>query len=95
MTTSIKIQKNYQIQFPQVFAKKAGLKIGDFLTATKVVGRKLVFEMVPNVNPNLDKGILQGLADLKQGHAYGPFSASQAVKFLGKKLKDRKFSVKK
>lgn len=61
----------------KVIRQEIGLTTGDLLEARVERGR---ITLEPKAV--LPRGVVQGLADLKRGHAFGPFTAGQAVQWL-------------
>lgn len=64
----VKVKTKYQITLPSSLRKKAGINIGDIFEATINKG-----EITLKAKNLVDKGIAEGLADVKAGRTYGPF----------------------
>lgn len=79
----VKVKEKYQVTLPASVRDQAGIDIGDLLAA-EVRGKKIT--LTPKVAVDRDfieKRIAEGLADIRAGRAYGPFSTTkEAIRFL-------------
>ncbi|MGA3075619.1 MAG: AbrB/MazE/SpoVT family DNA-binding domain-containing protein [Bryobacteraceae bacterium] len=72
----VTVKNKYQVVIPRRVREQVGVAIGDVLEARAVRG-KIVFEPKSIV----DRGIAEGLDDIKQGRVYGPYrTAAEAMK---------------
>jgi AbrB family looped-hinge helix DNA binding protein len=89
MSSIIKIKEKGQVTLPATIREQIGLAAGDFLEA-RVERGKITLEP----KAMLPRGVVQGLADIKRGRTFGPFSADRAVQWLkseaGKETKTRR-----
>jgi AbrB family looped-hinge helix DNA binding protein len=70
----VKVKTKYQVTLPAAVCDQVGLTIGDMLEA-KVEKGKIV--LTPQAL--LDRGIAEGLEDIKQGRVYGPFNSADEL----------------
>ena len=81
----VTVKSKYQVVIPVKLREQVGIHIGDILEA-KVERGKITF--IPK--SLVDRGIAEGLEDIKRGRVHGPFSTAQeAVGFLHKEVKKR------
>ncbi len=74
----VTVKHKYQVVIPGAVRQKVGISVGDLLEATVQRG-KIVFSPKAAV----DREIAEGLEDLRQGRAYGPFrSANEMIRAL-------------
>jgi len=74
--TIVTVKNKFQVVIPQWVRKQVGVTIGDVLEARAVNG-KIVFEPKSIV----DRGIAEGLEDIRKGRVYGPYrSTAEAMK---------------
>jgi AbrB family looped-hinge helix DNA binding protein len=89
MSTIIKVKEKGQVTLPATIREEIGLAAGDYLEA-RVERGKITLEP----RAMLPRGVVQGLADIKRGRVFGPFSADHAVRWLkdeaGKETKTRR-----
>jgi bifunctional DNA-binding transcriptional regulator/antitoxin component of YhaV-PrlF toxin-antitoxin module len=72
----VAVKNKYQVVIPQKVREQIGLNIGDVLEA-KIERGKITFTPQSAV----DKGIAEGLEDIRKGRVYGPYdSAADAMK---------------
>lgn len=72
----VTVKSKYQVVIPQQVREQVGVTVGDVLEARAVNG-KIVFEPKSIV----DRGIAEGLEDIRKGRVYGPYrSAAAAMK---------------
>ncbi|MDR3642304.1 MAG: AbrB/MazE/SpoVT family DNA-binding domain-containing protein [Candidatus Doudnabacteria bacterium] len=84
----VKVKTKYQITLPVALRKKAGVNIGDIFEATVNKG-----EITLRAKNLVDKGIAEGLADVRAGRVYGPFDThKEMVDFLHESVKKYKKS---
>jgi len=70
------VKNKFQVVIPQQVREQVGVTIGDVLEARAVNG-KIVFEPKSIV----DRGIAEGLEDIRRGRVYGPYrSTAEAMK---------------
>jgi len=82
----VKVKNKYQVTLPTALRQKAGLNIGDLLEV-KIEGNEIILTPKKIV----DKGILEGLQDVKKGRIYGLFDSVEAmVSSLPKNTKSRR-----
>ena len=87
----VKVKTKYQITLPAALRKQVGVNIGDIFEASVNKG-----EITLKAKSLVDKGIIQGLADVKAGRTYGPFnSVDEMFKVLESNKKKYKAKVKK
>ena len=70
----MKVKTKYQVTLPTGVRQRVGLKVGDLLEA-KVERGKITLTPKAVIPP----GIAEGLADVKKGRVYGPFSSAEAL----------------
>lgn len=71
----VAIKNKYQVVIPRQVRERIGLQVGDLLEANVERG-KITFTPKSLV----DRGIAEGLADLRKGRVHGPYkSASEAM----------------
>jgi len=74
--TIVTVKNKFQVVIPQRIREQVGVTIGDLLEATAVNG-KIVFEPKSIV----DRGIAEGLEDIRKGRVYGPYrTTAEAMK---------------
>jgi len=72
----VAVKNKYQVVIPQKVREQIGLNVGDMLEA-KIERGKITFTPQSAV----DKGIAEGLEDIRKGRFYGPYdSAAEAMK---------------
>jgi AbrB family looped-hinge helix DNA binding protein len=72
----VTVKNKYQVVIPQRVREQIGIAIGDVLEARAVKG-KIVFEPKSIV----DRGIAEGLEDIRKGRVHGPYrSVAEAMK---------------
>jgi AbrB family looped-hinge helix DNA binding protein len=72
----VTVKNKYQVVIPRRVREQVGVAIGDVLEARAVRGR-IVFEPKSIV----DRGIAEGLEDIKKGRVYGPYrTVAEAMK---------------
>jgi AbrB family looped-hinge helix DNA binding protein len=81
----VTVKNKFQIVIPRSVREKIGVNVGDFLEA-KVERGKITF----TPKTLLDRGIEEGLEDLRQGRFHGPFdSAEETIAALRTELRKR------
>lgn len=79
----VTVKSKYQVTLPVRLRERAGLRVGDLLEATIERGK---ITLTPK--SVVDRGIAEGLEDIKAGRFIGPFSsAKEAMKALQKKAR--------
>jgi len=74
----VTVKHKYQVVIPGDVRQKVGINVGDLLEATVQKG-KIVF--IPKAA--VDRELAEGLEDLRQGRAYGPYrSAREMIRAL-------------
>jgi len=85
----VTVKSKYQIVIPRAVREQIGVSVGDLLEA-RVERGKITFTPKALV----ERGLLESLADYKQGRAYGPFrSADELARSLereSRRLRTRK-----
>ena len=72
----VTVKNKYQVVIPRRVREQIGVAVGDVLEARAVRG-KIVFEPKSIV----DRGIAEGLEDIKKGRVYGPYgTVAEAMK---------------
>jgi AbrB family looped-hinge helix DNA binding protein len=72
----VTVKNKYQVVIPRRVREQIGVAIGDVLEARAVKG-KIVFEPKSIV----DRGIAEGLEDIRKGRVHGPYpSVPEAMK---------------
>jgi len=72
----VAVKSKYQVVIPQNVREQIGLNVGDLLEA-RIERGKITFTPQSLV----DRGIAEGLADIKEGRVHGPYrTASEAMK---------------
>jgi AbrB family looped-hinge helix DNA binding protein len=72
----VTVKRRYQVVIPQKVREQIGLNVGDLLEA-RIERGKITFTPQSSV----DRGISEGLADIKEGRIHGPYrSAAEAMK---------------
>ncbi len=80
----VKVKTKYQVTLPTKVRQQAGLAVGDLLEATVEKGK--IITLTPKTI--MDRGILEGLADVRQGRVSPAFSsAREAVRHLHRQVK--------
>lgn len=77
--TLVKVKGKYQVTLPTEVREKAGVAVGDFLEA-KVQGKRIT--LTPKVVVDrafVEKRLAQGLKDIREGRALGPFRTAKAA----------------
>lgn len=85
----VKVKSKYQITLPSSLRAKIGVNIGDIyeISADKD-------EITLKAKSLIDRGIAEGLADVKAGRTYGPFnSVDEMIASVEKNIK--KLKIKK
>jgi AbrB family looped-hinge helix DNA binding protein len=77
MPSIIKVKEKGQVTLPATIREQIGLAAGDFLEA-RVERGKITLEP----KEMLPRGIVQGLADIRRGRIFGPFTAGKATQWL-------------
>lgn len=101
MTSVVKVQKKGQLTIPNEMRDIIGLADGDYVQIV-LKGRKIIVEPAPIVTRTaveeltgtqrriLDARLAEGLADVKTGRVYGPFTThKKMMTFLEKDTKPR------
>ena len=70
----VTVKNKYQIVIPRAVREQIGVNVGDLLEA-KVERGKITFTPKALV----ERGLLESLADYKQGRAYGPFRSEDEL----------------
>ena len=84
----VKIKTKYQVTLPTNLRKEVGLEIGDLLEAKVEKGK---ITLTPKTI--IDRAVVAGLEDIKNGRVYGPFSSAE--KLVGSlRRNSKKFSKK-
>lgn len=79
----VKVKTKYQVTLPDKIRKQAAVKIGDILEAKVEKGK---ITLTPKTI--IDRGIAEGLEDIKRGRTFGPFySAEEMIKSLHRNTK--------
>lgn len=65
----VTVKNKYQIVIPQNIREQVGIVVGDYLEAIVEKGR-IIFQPKTFV----DRGIAEGLNDIKVGRSYGPYN---------------------
>lgn len=79
----IKLKTKGQVTLPSQIRQQVGLRTGDILEASVTAGK---ITLTPK--SLVDKGIAEGLADIKAGRSFGPFaSADEMIKDLQKRTR--------
>jgi AbrB family looped-hinge helix DNA binding protein len=72
----VAVKRKYQVVIPQDVREQIGLNVGDLLEA-RIERGKITFTPQSLV----DRGIAEGLEDIKEGRVHGPYSsAAEAMK---------------
>jgi AbrB family looped-hinge helix DNA binding protein len=69
----VRIKTKGQVTLPTAIREKAGLHVGDLLEAKLERDGKITLTR----KSLIDRGIEQGLADIKAGRTYGPFHSME------------------
>ncbi|MDP8982441.1 MAG: AbrB/MazE/SpoVT family DNA-binding domain-containing protein [Acidobacteriota bacterium] len=99
---TITVKNETDLVVPPSVRRKAGIKAGDRLEIKASRGVITIVtkpdsaaqEYTPEQRRVIDRGIAQGLEDVRKGRVYGPFSAPEAARFLRAELKARARSAK-
>lgn len=84
---AVKIGVSRQVVIPKKIHDELGLAPGDYLEV-EVEDGKVVLTPKTLVNKEVERGIEEGLKDVREGRVYGPFSsAKQLVRSLHKEAK--------
>lgn len=79
----LRVKSKYQVTLPVQLRQRAGLRVGDLLEAKIERGR---ITLTPK--SVVDRGILDGLKDIRAGRFIGPFNnAREAMKALRAKAR--------
>ena len=79
----VKVKGKYQVTLPTSIRDEVGISVGDLLEATVTKG---TITLTPKIL--IDRGIAEGLEDMRKGRSIGPFATvSAAVKALHKAAK--------
>ena len=70
----VRVKTKYQVTLPTVVRERAGVSIGDVLEATVEKGK---ITLTPKTL--VDRGIAEGLEDIRQGRVYGPFNSADEM----------------
>jgi AbrB family looped-hinge helix DNA binding protein len=83
----VAVKSKYQVVIPQDVRKQIGLNVGDILEA-RIERGKITFTPQSLV----DRGIAEGLADIKAGRIHGPYrtTAEAMEAFQGRTAKHSK-----
>ncbi len=82
---AVKFGTSGQVALPKTIQKKLGLEPGDYLEVEEK-GGKVVLTPKTLVDKRIEKGIAEGLEDIKKGRVLGPFkTAKEAMKALRSK----------
>jgi len=74
----VRVKTKYQVTLPTAVRERAGVNVGDVLEATVEEGK---ITLTPK--SIVDRGIAEGLEDIRAGRVYGPFnSADDMLKSL-------------
>ena len=74
----VRVKTKYQVTLPTAVRERAGVNVGDALEATVEEGK---ITLTPK--SIVDRGIAEGLEDIRAGRVYGPFnSADDMLKSL-------------
>ena len=95
MTVTVKDES--QLIIPSSLRRQAGFKPGDRLEFKAIRGVITIAakreatddEYTPEQRRQIEAQLAEGLADLKAGRIYGPFSATDLGRFLRSELKSR------
>jgi bifunctional DNA-binding transcriptional regulator/antitoxin component of YhaV-PrlF toxin-antitoxin module len=72
----VAVKSRYQVVIPQNVREQIGINVGDLLEA-RIERRKITF----TPQSLADRGIAEGLADIREGRVHGPYhSAAEALK---------------
>lgn len=87
---AVKIGVSRQVVIPKKIHDELGLAPGDYLEVEVEKG-KVVLTPKTLVNKEVERGIQEGLRDVREGRVYGPFSSAKAlVRSLHKEAKKLK-----
>ena len=87
---AVKFGTSGQVALPKTIQKKLGLEPGDYLEVEEK-GGKIVLTPKTLVDKRIEKGIAEGLEDIRKGRVYGPFpSAKEMIRSLRAGVRERK-----
>jgi len=82
----VKVKTKYQITLPAAVRKIIGVNVGDIFEVRADKG-----EITLKAKNLVDKGIAEGLADVKAGRTFGPFETNaEMMQFLHEAVKKYK-----
>jgi len=67
----VRVKTKYQVTLPTAVRERAGVNVGDVLEATVEEGK---ITLTPK--STVDRGIAEGLEDIRAGRVYGPFNSA-------------------
>ncbi|MBI4469191.1 MAG: AbrB/MazE/SpoVT family DNA-binding domain-containing protein [Acidobacteria bacterium] len=70
----VKVKAKYQVTLPTAVREQVGVDVGDLLEAHVERGK---ITLTPKTV--VDREIAEGLADIKKGRTYGPFSSAEEL----------------
>ena len=70
----VRVKTKYQVTIPTAVRERAGISIGDVLEASVERGK---ITLAPKTI--VDRGIVEGLEDLRKGKVYGPFDSAESM----------------
>ena len=81
-----KVGPKYQVTIPKAARDALGIGVGDFVEATvSKAGVLLRPKTLIDKHPDIERGIQEGLDDLKAGRVFGPFQSVKEFKSALKK----------
>ena len=70
----VRVKTKYQVTLPTAIRVRAGIRVGDVLEAKVEKGK---ITLTPK--SIVDRGIAEGLEDIKRGRVYGPFDSAEEM----------------